>query len=73
MEDFIPSPGDNKPLLRFHFEDIVYHVLNNKKGIVTGIMLRPSGIIYQVVMEESLEEKPFFDFELTTEPDYTKN
>jgi hypothetical protein len=58
--------------LPYWFEDIVYLRVREekKKGMVTGIGIRPGGTTYFVTWEEG--ESDHYDFELTSEfiPDY---
>lgn len=46
----------------------IYHVLNgdDSVGIVTGILLRPAGVVYFVVWKDKLESA-HYDFELSDE------
>lgn len=52
------------------FGDIVYHKTTSEhKGIVTGLLMRPSSTLYAVTWDD-LEEKFHSACELTTEKDF---
>jgi len=56
--------------VKFTLQDIVYLRLNPEvKGVVTGILFRPHGVLYFVSWEGE-PEGSHYDFELTKEKGY---
>lgn len=49
--------------------DEVYHVADESwgKGIVTGYLVRATGLVYQVTWGNNRSEQGHFEFELTSE------
>jgi heat shock protein HspQ len=51
---------------KFNLGDIVYHRVSEEKGIVTGIMYRPHGVVYYVTWDHN-SEGAAWDVELSSE------
>ncbi len=55
---------------KFHLEDLVYSRLDPEaRGIVTGIVTRPTGFQYLITWNDR-EETTCFACELTSEPNF---
>ena len=59
-----------KPI--FSLGQIVYHrIVANEAGIITGLLIRPTGITYGVTWSD-MEEVFHYDIELSSEKSFTE-
>lgn len=66
------NPSQNPDALRYGLGDSVWFKLDREKeGMVTGILFRPSGVIYKVTWED-MSEKDHYECELTATPEEAK-
>lgn len=61
--------GDMKipDTVRWWLGAIVYHKVSGTKGIVTGVVLRQHGVIYEVACEDD-EDRTWYELEVTDAP-----
>lgn len=67
------EPTDEpETIMRFKYmiEDVVYLKVGVEpvKGMVVGVDIRPTGVVYHVCWGDTRDTKMYFDCELTTEP-----
>lgn len=56
--------------VKFKLGDIVYRKVDPEdKGMITGIIFRPTGVLYGVSWKDG-EETTCYDIELTTHPEF---
>lgn len=63
-----------KDVVKFQIGQTVYHKLNSEHpGIVTGILFRPSSVIYIITWGCDKNEKYHYDVEITEEKSFVNN
>jgi len=58
--------------VKFDLGQIVYRkIIPDAEGMVTGIMFRPTGVVYYCTFSNEEDEVACYDIELTTEKNYS--